>query len=77
VSAPVEAAAEDGFHDQVVGCRGGTNADADVDLPNGGHIEIGDDEDLLLLVVHRRDIADRAVALKCLYLSIYYAVEKP
>ena len=49
VPAPVEAAAEDGFHDQVVGRRGGADADADVDLPDGRYIEVSDEEDLLLL----------------------------
>src|ERR1700677_1585687 len=41
--------------------RGGTDADAYVDLPNRGHIEIGDEEDLLLLAAHGRNVADRAV----------------
>ena len=50
VIAPIETAAENGFHDQVVGGRRGADADADIDLPNGGHIEIGNDEYLLLLI---------------------------
>src|SRR5580692_8224248 len=61
MSAPVETAAENGFEDQVVGRRGGADPDADVDLPKGRHVKVGDDEELLLLGVHRRNIADCAV----------------
>jgi len=32
-SAPVEAATEDGFDDQMIGGGGGANADADIDFP--------------------------------------------
>src|ERR1700723_838410 len=61
MSAPIEAAAEDGLDDQVVGGPCGADAYANVDLPKGRDVEIRDDEDLLLLVVHRRNIADGAV----------------
>src|ERR1700722_16108706 len=61
VPAPVEATAEDGFHDQVVGGRGGADANADIDFPERRHIEVGDEEDLLLLVVHGRKAADRPI----------------
>ena len=49
--APVEAAAEDALDDEVVGRRGGAYAYADVDLPLRRDVEVGDGEDLLLLVV--------------------------
>lgn len=61
MSAPVEAAAEDGLYDQVIGRRRGADANAYVDLPNGRHVEVSDHEDLLLLVVHRRKVADGAI----------------
>src|SRR6202789_3398011 len=61
VSAPVEATAEDGLHDQVVGGRGGSNAHADINLPQRRHVEVRDEEDLLLLLRHRRDVADGAI----------------
>src|ERR1700744_5509323 len=53
VMAPVEAAAENALDDQVVGCRGWPNAYADVDLPFGRDVQVGDGEDLLLLLAER------------------------
>ena len=50
---PVEVAAEDAFDDPVIGGGGGADAHADVDLPLRRHVQIGDGEDLLLLVVQR------------------------
>ena len=61
--APVEAAAENALDDQVVGCRGWPNAYADVDLPFGRDVEVGDGEDLLLLVVETVPGADAATVL--------------
>src|ERR1700723_2344241 len=57
VSAPVEAAAENQFDDEVIGRGGGADADTEVDLPERRDIEVGDDEELLLLVVHGGDVA--------------------
>src|ERR1700677_1516690 len=61
VFAPAEAAAEDAFDDEVVGGGGGADADADVDLPIGGDVEIGDGEELLLLVVDGAGGGDAAI----------------
>src|SRR5471030_1098445 len=61
VFAPVEAAAEDSFDDEVVGCGGWADADADVDLPLGRDIEVSDGEDLLLLIVQGIKGAEAAV----------------
>src|ERR1700723_3338535 len=57
VPAPVEAAAENQFDDEVIGRGGGADADTEVDLPHRRDIEVGDDEELLLLVVHGGDVA--------------------
>jgi len=61
VFAPVEAAAEDAFDDEVVGGGGGADADADVDLPVGRDVEVGDGEELLLLIVDGAGTGDVAV----------------
>ena len=59
--APGEAAADDAFDDEVVGGCCGTEADAEVDLPPGRDVEVGDDEELLLLVVEGVEAADASV----------------
>ena len=56
VLAPVEAPPENALHNQVIGRRGWAHADADVDLPLRRHVQIGDREDLLLLVVQRVEV---------------------
>ncbi len=60
VAAPVEAAPEDSFDDEVVGGGGDTDADAEVDLPLGRDVEVSDGEELVLLIVGRRAVEDRA-----------------
>ena len=50
--APIEAAAEDAFDDEVVGRSGDTDADAEVNLPCWRHVQIRNYEELLLLFVH-------------------------
>ena len=45
----------------MVGGRGGSNAHAYINLPHRRHVEIGDEEELLLLLVHRRNVADGAI----------------
>src|SRR6202789_300942 len=57
VSPPVEAAAENHFEDEVIGRGGGADADTEVDLPYRRDIQVGDDKELLLLVVHGGDVA--------------------
>src|ERR1700723_3160274 len=57
VPAPVEAAAENQFDDEVIGRGGGADADTEVDLPHRRDIEVGDDKELLLLVVHGGEVA--------------------
>ena len=52
--APVEAAAEDRLHDEMIRRGGSADADPDIDLPDRRYIEIGDDEDLLLLIANWR-----------------------
>ena len=47
---PVEAAADDSFDDEVIGGGGRADAYAEVDLPLWRNVEIGDGEDLLLLI---------------------------
>src|ERR1700722_3057345 len=59
--APVDPAAENRLHDQMVGGRGGPDTNAEVDLPIRGHVEVGDEEHLLLLIVHGRNIPDGSV----------------
>src|SRR6202453_5500257 len=61
VSPPVEAAAENHFEDEVIGRGGGADADTEVDLPERRDIEVGDDKELLLLVVHGGDGAYRVI----------------
>src|SRR6202453_548689 len=59
--APVESATENGFENKMVGGRCRADAHADIDFPQGRYVEIGNQEDLLLLIVDGRDVADRAV----------------
>src|SRR5690348_8403254 len=49
--APVEAAAENAFDDQVIGRGSWPHTDAEVNLPLRRDVQIGDREDLLLLIV--------------------------
>ena len=54
-------AAENGFDDPVIGAGGWAYAYSDVDFPFGRDIEVGDYEDLLLLVMERIERAQAAV----------------
>src|SRR5271156_1674187 len=58
---PIEAPAEDTFHNQVVGTSGRADTNTDIDLPLGRNVEIGYGEDLLLLIVKRVEGADAAI----------------
>src|SRR5665213_3615176 len=49
--APVPAIADDALDDEVVRSRRRAEADAEVDLPFGRDVQVGDGEDLLLLVM--------------------------
>ena len=59
--APVESAAENTFVDQVLGSRSGADAHPEIDLPERGDVEVGDGEDLLLLVMGRGEGAEATV----------------
>src|SRR6185437_11348682 len=59
--APVPAIAENALHDKVIGRRTGSNADAEVDLPLGGDVQVGYREDLLLLIVQAGGRAEPAI----------------
>ena len=50
---PVEAASQNPFDNQVICPSRGADTDADVDLPLGRDVQIGDGKDLLLLIVQR------------------------
>ncbi len=54
-------AADDAFDDDVIGGSGGAKAYAEVDLPFGGDVEVGDGEYLLLLIVQSVKISEAAV----------------
>jgi len=67
VFAPGDVAAENAFDDEVVGAAGDVDADAEVDLPLLGDVEVRGEEELLLLVVDgvgREDAAGGAVVLE-------------
>src|ERR1700754_150751 len=61
MAVPIEAAAEDPFDDEVVSGCGGSYADANVDLPFGRDVQVGDSEDLLLLLAQCGKVADTSV----------------
>src|ERR1039458_3953979 len=61
LGAPVKAAADDPFHDPVVGGRGGAYAYSKIDLPLRRHVQIDGRKNLLLLIVQAGDIRDAAV----------------
>jgi hypothetical protein len=51
--APVETAAENAFDDEVVGGAGCAHSDAKIDLPCGRDVEVGNGEELMLLILER------------------------
>jgi hypothetical protein len=58
---PVKVASQDAFYDEMVGSRGSAPADTRIDFPLGIDEEIGDREDLLLLIVEGDKIPPLAV----------------
>jgi hypothetical protein len=57
---PVETA-DDAFHDPVVGCGGGTDAYAKVDLTDGLDVEIDSRKRRLLLIMEAGDVRDASI----------------
>lgn len=55
---PIEAPAENTFHDQMVCPGGSADSDSYVDLPLWLGIQIGNDEDLLFLIMQRIECAE-------------------
>jgi hypothetical protein len=53
MTTPIESAAQDAFDYEVVGRAGEPDTDADIDFPQWRDVQVGNGEDLLLLVVHR------------------------
>ncbi len=73
--APVETPAEDALDDPVIGRRGWSDADAEIDLPLRRDIEIDRRKDLLLLVVQAGDVRDAAVVSVVLESSADFLVK--
>ena len=65
---PIEAAADDTFHDQVIGGTGDANAHAEVEFPLRSEIYVNRGEELLLLLAQGIESGERSsVGLKLRY----------
>ena len=58
---PVEAAPQDGPHDQVICVFSSADADSDIDFPQARHVEIREEKPLMLLIVHGGNSANRSI----------------
>ena len=56
MSAPIESTAENRFDDEVIGGARGADADAEIDFPHWRDVEVGDEKELLLLVMGRGEV---------------------
>src|ERR1035441_9059158 len=61
LSAPIESAAENRFDDEVVGGAGGADADPEIDFPYRRDVEIGDEKELMLLVMRRGEATQGSI----------------
>src|SRR5208282_4591116 len=75
MSAPIESPAENRFDDEVVGGTRGADADAEIDFPHWRDVEVGDEKELLLLVMGRGEVTQGPIICVVLEAGADYSRE--